>query len=617
MSTSKNLLSRDILKTLLNIFSEGIKKMEFKSFFFAKTGIERKDIKNIVSKIDYKIKKTVSFETNILYQYLLIRINEFLPKLFEFNFNSYYSALYFRRIINYLNLLNESNIDIVEDETVKIFFFLLFLFIDESYHENKKSNKSLDLDEAFFKGTFIELTKKFSSKVQYEESEDIRNIINSWKIKIRRNIILLIDFTFQRIKEFLKEYGNNSDEIIKNMNKEASGILVKLDETDNNNLSEELIEQIKNFYSKKDYLVFTNFFSENEGEELRNNIDSKFLNSIETQYFQTNFDYSSENDKYNIIDSKTKLNQYLNFKSKYYKRMFLSSLPEVFKWDLNDEVTILSLIDNDISSGDPIDFENVEKFKYRLKNLDQDKISKIVEEIFNDDLFYEYYFSILKSDIIKNFFTNNLCINENGKEFNFVENKLENSECFENFYKEFLKKYDKKNENYKDFKNLIILKILSYGDRAFTIILLRKLVINPVQFFIGKNINEEDMKIILKGYLLIILLHEIEPFFRLLNKTKKVFDNTPRERERGRLFIKYLFGVESINHINRYQAKEVLNYDNWKDHKNVKKIFIEQLEDIEDDNINEFILNYFPNSISFYTTKDIRRKKRKFIQIKK
>ena len=174
MSTSKNLLSRDILKTLLNIFSEGIKKMEFKSFFFAKTGIERKDIKNINSKIDYKIKKTVSFETNILYQYLLITINEFLPKLFEFNFNSYYSALYFRRIINYLNLLNESNIDIVEDETVKIFFFLLFLFIDESYHENKKSNKSLDLDEAFFKGTFIELTKKFSSKVQYEESEDIK-----------------------------------------------------------------------------------------------------------------------------------------------------------------------------------------------------------------------------------------------------------------------------------------------------------------------------------------------------------------------------------------------------------------------------------------------------------
>ena len=72
MSTSKNLLSRDILKTLFNIFSEGIKKIKFKSFFFAKTGIERKDIKNIVSKIDYKIKKTVSFETNILYQYLLM-----------------------------------------------------------------------------------------------------------------------------------------------------------------------------------------------------------------------------------------------------------------------------------------------------------------------------------------------------------------------------------------------------------------------------------------------------------------------------------------------------------------------------------------------------------------
>ena len=615
MSTSKNLLARDILKTLLNVFSEGIKQMYYKSFDFSKTGIERKDIKNIFSKIDYKIKNAVSFETNIIYQYLLIRINEFLPKMFEFNSN--YSALYFRRIINYLNLLNESSIDIVEDETVKIFFFLLFLFIDESYYENKKSNKSLDLDEAFFKGTFIELTKKYSSKVQYKESEDIRKTINSWEIKIRKDIILLIDFTFQRIKDLLKEYGNNSDKIIKDMNKEASDILFKLDETSNNNLSEELIEQIKNFYSKKDYLVFTNFFSENEGEELRNNIDSKFLNSIETQYFQTNFDYSSENDKYNIIDSKTKLNQYLNFKSKYYKRMFLSSLPEVFKWDLNDEVTILSLVDNDISSGNPIDFENVEKFKYRLKNIEQDNISKIVGEIFNDDLFYDYYFSILKSDIIKNFFTNNLYIDENGKEFKFIDNKLENSECFEEIYKDFLEKYDKKNENYKEFKNLIILKILSFGDRAYTITFLRKIVINPVQFFIGKNMNEEDIKIILKGYLLIILLHETEHFFRLLNKTKKVFENTPREREGGRLFIKYLFGVESINHINRDQAKEVLNYDNWKDHQNVKKIFIEQLEDIEDDNLNEFILNYFPNSISFYTTKNIRGKKGKIIQIKK
>ena len=107
-------------------------------------------------------------------------------------------------------------------------------------------------------------------------------------------------------------------------------------------------------------------------------------------------------------------------------------------------------------------------------------------------------------------------------------------------------------------------------------------------------------KIILKSYLLIIILHETEHFFQLLNNAKKVFDFTARGKER---FIKYLFGVNSINHINVNQSKEVLNYDNWKDHQKIKKIFINQLEDIEENNINDFLLNYFPNSISFYSTK--------------
>lgn len=283
--------------------------------------------------------------------------------------------------------------------------------------------------------------------------------------------------------------------------------------------------------------------------------------------------------------------------------MYLSSLAELLKWNFEDEINIFSLVDYNIIFDTPNEFENIENFKNKIENLEQENILKIINEIFNDDTFYEYYFSIMRSNIIKNFFKSNLYLEENSKEFNFISDKNENSECFEVIYNDFLQEYDNKNENYKKFKNLIILKILPYGDRAYTIRPLKKIVINPAQFYMGKDLKEDDIKIILKGYLLIIILHETENFFRLLNKAKKVFDFTPRGKEGGKLFIKYLFGVYSINHIDVNQSKEVLNYENWKDHQKIKKIFMNQLENNEENNINDFLLNYFPNSISFYSTK--------------
>ena len=74
------------------------------------------------------------------------------------------------------------------------------------------------------------------------------------------------------------------------------------------------------------------------------------------------------------------------------------------------------------------------------------------------------------------------------------------------------------------------------------------------------------------------------------------------KKEGGRLFIKYLFGVYSINHINETQANLILNIENWSDHKKIKNIFREQIEDYEEYNISEFILNHFSNSIAFFKT---------------
>ena len=149
---------------------------------------------------------------------------------------------------------------------------------------------------------------------------------------------------------------------------------------------------------------------------------------------------------------------------------------------------------------------------------------------------------------------------------------------------------------------------MPYGDRAYTLRELKKLVINPVQFFLGNDLKEDShIKIMLKGYIITILLHETEHFLQLLDKNKKVFPLTPREREGGKLFIKYLFDVYSINHINLEQANKILNIDTWKNHEELKKIFIGQLEDIGEEkgeHFDEFVHNYFKNSISFFSNRE-------------
>lgn len=609
-------LEENILKELLNIFSKLIKTSKNNSFLFSETGIEEKDLQYLINKSPKFDVSKVTFETKSIYQYFLSKIKKFLPKDDFIIIKSYYSFLYFMRTIEYLQILIKSNSNIVEDNTVKLFFFLLFLYFEENYNEKKKFHKKkIFLDESFFKGTFIELNEKYPKYI-YKDSEEIKSYIEICKYKGKKKVKNLIEFTFQNIKEYLQNYGNESDGIIKKMFEQSQSILVASDYQNKEDLTEDFVEKINNFYSIKEFIAFTNYISEKGVEGLEDKIDASFLNKIKDKYFSYKLNYLEEKPSI-IINHKDKLEKYKEFRNIKYKRMFLSSLPEVLKWNLNDEVVIFSLANNDITHGDPNEFEYVQIFKNQLENLEQNKTRKCIEEILNENEFYEYYFFLLNSDIIKEFFTSNLSINDIANEFQLNKEKSQDSECFDDIYSKFLKSYNRKNENFKDMKNLIILKILPFGDRAYTISALKKIVVNPVQFFFGKEINKEDMKIILKGYILVILLHETEHFFRLLNESDKIFNDTPREKEGGRLFIKYLFGVETINHINAFQAKSILNKANWTDSKNLKNIFKDQLEDIDEANINEFLSDCFPNSISFYSMKNYKFKNASSIGIKK
>ena len=118
----------------------------------------------------------------------------------------------------------------------------------------------------------------------------------------------------------------------------------------------------------------------------------------------------------------------------------------------------------------------------------------------------------------------------------------------------------------------------------------------------------------MKGFFLILLLYEIEHFFLLLDDNKeKDFNDITMGKEGRKLFIKYLFGVETIDHINYEQAKKIINIENWDNHEFIKLIFKDQKEN----NIINPKQNYFPDSISFYSIMNKRKKTRDEILIKK
>ena len=592
---SKSELSKDILVEIINFLSDGIKEMKGKLFRFSNTTNKFK-MEQKFRNINFKQKLIdidISFETNTLYKYFIIKIYKYLEIKKDIIFNSDYSALYFRKIINYLELLIKSKIDIIEDDLIKIFFYLLFLFFDDKLNIDKID---LDLDETFFKGTFIELTEKYS--IEYKDSILIKNIIDEKKLQMNGSFYNLVEENFQYIQEILDNNSIKEDHIIKKMFDKTNTILFELSKAKND--FSDVIKEIKEFYEIKESLIFTNYISETDREELYTKINGEFLNKEENEkkysYFKLDDNLSKVFDNNNINDC---LGEYKTLKNKFYQRMKYSLFHEIINkfdnFDLNNELLIFGLAD--------YNFEDFQKFIIKLENLNQNDIIRIVKEILNENDFYDAYFSILRTDIVKFFFTTILYLDEGDTEFQFKKEKLEGSECFDEIYNNFLKDYDKKKDNYQKLKDVIIFKLLSSSDRAYTIKRIKKIVINPTHFFLGKDINDEnEKKLILKGYLMIILLHETEHFFRLLDKeNKNVFPFTPREKEGGRMFIKYLFDVESINHINEEHATKILNIDNWKNHDELKKIFFGEFQDIKEDNLDVFIRNKYPNSISFYT----------------
>ena len=605
MSTTN--IANEILKEILDKLSLIMQKSNG-DFEFCLNIEEKTKLKEKLSEIDYKKEKTISYDTNELCIYFIKKFSGFFRQRIFLYFNSYYQILYFKRIINYMKLLIDANINIIEDDIVKVFFILLILFIEDNL-EGGKTKKVIDLDESFFLGTYIELNEKYGLKLPYKDSDEITNYIIYVKNIMNEFILYLIEQTFQDIINILKENGKKDDEIIQKMISKANDILYEK-ATLKDEISENLINQISDFYSKEENLIFANYISEVEDIYIEKNIDKEFLNKIKQEYLHSEFNYNFKNNISSNEKHLENLDNFINQRNKHYNKMKYTFCKEIIKFNLNKENNIFVLV-KFIASNNLLGIKNLQK---QIENLNTDKIKNLIKEILNENDFYDKYFSILKYDIIKKFFTSHITTDEKNDEFHLQKEKSKDSENFSDIYFNFIQKYDKKEDNYNEFKKLIILKILTNGDKAYTLKIFKKIIINPSQFYIGEDIKEEiNIKAIIKGYLMVILLHEIEHFFRAFDNSKNYFPKTPREKEGGRMFIKYIFDVQSINHINFEQANKIFCEDIWKSHEEVKKIFSGQLEDVDEENIGDFLLNYFKNSISFYSSRQKIGKQKKYV----
>ena len=257
-----------------------------------------------------------------------------------------------------------------------------------------------------------------------------------------------------------------------------------------------------------------------------------------------------------------------NYKEKY-EPIFVSKTKEE---DLTDDLK--SIIQSD-------------EFKDMLKNILE---SKVIQDYLNK----KRRFSDVTNKELKEFY-----------EFSFID-EIKPKDDSSNNSKDDL--YDLKKEfntfmeyykNKKWFEKIIIFKYLPNGFRAF-VNQTMLIAVNPLfikQSNLLKN-NFDKKRKILFSYLIILFILEIIHILKFMKKKRFKELNelplTPKNKERGKILINYLFGKPVIKKINEEQAEKILDINNWNNLDNLKNIFSAENEEKNDDK---------DISISFYEEK--------------
>ena len=400
-----------------------------------------------------------------------------------------------------------------------------------------------------------ELKEKFNIKKEIVNSEFIKKMNESFKVKANEKLLTIKSEIFEHILKF-------ASKIILQYNREIEDELPNAEKTKN--------------YSKIDNLL------------VEKNKISKFYNEIK------NNKELYKDDLIKIRNKSMELNIYSCFE--YYSKILLENNSEykectgqyileniLLPFKINDidlnkdeEIKIVYNIPSDFLFEPKDKYYNTFLGKYieikeELKYVQQRNYEKEITEIINDDNFIKGFFQIISNDIISSFFQAKIKF---GKDYGveFVEN-----DEFDIFLKDnYLKFINDINKNYNKFRDFIIIKQICYKIPAMTDSTMR-IYINPI-YEISENIQKDpiQLKSVLKSAILILLIYELFYFLKAYsseNEIRNYYSMTPRETKSGKYLIFYLFNTCFIKSINLSQASIINESSTWNNLNILRKIF--------------------------------------------
>lgn len=400
-----------------------------------------------------------------------------------------------------------------------------------------------------------ELKEKFNIKKEIVNSEFIKKMNESFKVKANEKLLTIKSEIFEHILKF-------AIKIIFQYNREIEDELPNAEKTKN--------------YSKIDNLL------------VEKNKISKFYNEIK------NNKELYKDDLIKIRNKSMELNIYSCFE--YYSKILLENNSEykectgqyileniLLPFKINDidlnkdeEIKIVYNIPSDFLFEPKDKYYNTFLGKYieikeELKYVQQRNYEKEITEIINDDNFIKGFFQIISNDIISSFFQAKIKF---GKDYGveFVEN-----DEFDIFLKDnYLKFINDINKNYNKFRDFIIIKQICYKIPAMTDSTMR-IYINPI-YEISENIQKDpiQLKSVLKSAILILLIYELFYFLKAYsseNEIRNYYSMTPREKKSGKYLIFYLFNTCFIKSINLSQSSIINESSTWNNLNILRKIF--------------------------------------------
>ena len=524
--------------------------------------------------------------------------------------------------INIQKLNNEFDFNSFEDNDIFYTKVLSHLLKDDE--EEKIINNFLSSSKIFKRNLFAfleylrTLITKYQHKDIYKEARvklDLSLIIGYLVNKYGAEIVESLEFFPSCIKELEKKYNKN---IIKEtiydieLKKDATEILNVLEKRKRKNFKKLLLffqnqeSKIENFTQNDmdiidEISIKTKNLSLNEinNDYINNKSFEKYLNIYLEKKLAIN-----GYDKKNYEKGKDK-ELYEQKKIQMKNNLFYS---EILKVDINniDDCIYLLYFHSNLKKDTP--FYDIDKeFKQLLSRKEISDFSDNLRKIVEDESFIQDLKKILDQKSVKDYFekarrfTNE---EEDNYEMEFIEEEKVKDE--DDFLKDgFVRLMSLINGDKYFFSKLFIFKYLPKYRRAFVDPNVR-IVINPIYFELSESLDDKKRNEIFRAYLFIIILHEIAHLVKFMKEKNISYSNipqTPKKKERGKMFINYLFNAPMIFSINYKQASTINIPENWNKKELLSNIFKEQKEWYEKnkkDKNEDMTLPKGEDSISFY-----------------